>query len=141
MKRFLLSPQRTEPSGFDYATLILRVGSALFMLYGHGWPKFQKLLAGGPYQFADPLGIGTDLSFILVTIAEFFCAILVMIGFYTRVSLIPLVFAMAVAAFIAQAGDPFLAKEKALMFFILFVALLMTGPGKYSLDAMMSKSK
>jgi putative oxidoreductase len=41
---------------------------------------------------------------------------------------------MAVAAFIAHAADPFGTKEKPLLFLVIFIVLLLTGGGKYSLD-------
>ena len=46
---------------------------------------------------------------------------------------------MAVAAFMIHAADPFAKQEKALVFLIAFVALLLTGPGRYSLDAKLGK--
>jgi len=57
-----------------------------------------------------------------------------LIGFITRVSLIPLIITMIVAVFVAHAGDPFSDKELGLFFLITFIVLFLTGPGKYSLD-------
>ena len=41
---------------------------------------------------------------------------------------------MFVAAFIVHMGDPFGRVEKALLFLAVFVILMLTGPGKYSID-------
>jgi putative oxidoreductase len=41
---------------------------------------------------------------------------------------------MAVAAFVAHDGDPFKQKELALLYLVVSVALIFTGPGKYAID-------
>ena len=52
--------------------LFLRVSIGLLMLVGHGWPKLKKLTSGEPIQFPDPIGIGSEVGFVLVVFAEFF---------------------------------------------------------------------
>lgn len=132
--------------------LILRLGIGGFML-SHGWGKLQMVLAGDFDKFGDPIGLGSGLSLVLVVTAEFFGALLVMLGLATRFAAVPPVIAMAVAAFVAHASDPwtmgegarlFLAgeskswasKEPALLFLIPFLALIFTGAGKLSLDGL-----
>jgi putative oxidoreductase len=111
----------------------LRIFGGFLMVYGHGWPKLMRLLSGDPIRFADPLGLGPTLSFVLVIFAEFLCASLVILGLFTRLSTIPLVFSLSVAAFIHHSGDPFRNKELALLFLLIFFTLFLTGPGSYSL--------
>ena len=41
---------------------------------------------------------------------------------------------MFVAAFIVHINDPFSRMEKAILFLAVFMALMLIGPGKYSLD-------
>jgi len=111
---------------------LLRIGASGLMLT-HGIPKFQKLISGN-LEFGDPLGIGSTPSLFLAIIGEFICPILVIIGFKTRWSAMPTVITMAVAAFIVHGADPFAKKEKALMYLILFITIILLGPGKYSID-------
>jgi len=132
MFKKLISAKINEFVAPDAAFLLLRVGAGALMLT-HGFPKLMRILDGN-FSFGDPIGIGPAASLILVTFAEFFCSLFVMAGFMTRASLIPLMFAMAVAAFIAHAGDPFGDKELPLFFLTSFATLFLTGPGKYSLD-------
>ncbi len=110
----------------------LRIGASGLMLT-HGIPKFQNLISGN-LEFGDPLGIGSTPSLFLAIIGEFICPLLVIIGFKTRWSAMPTVITMAVAAFIVHGGDPFKDKEKALLYLILFIAIILLGPGKYSID-------
>jgi putative oxidoreductase len=128
----LFSSKINEFVSPDAALIILRIGTGALMLT-HGFPKLMRILDGN-FSFGDPIGIGPLASLILVTFAEFLCSLFVMAGLFTRASLIPLMFAMAVAAFIAHAGDPFGDKELSLFFLISFITLFLTGPGKYSLD-------
>ena len=100
----------------------------------HGLPKFDRLFGEGPVKFADPFGLGPEISLGLAIFAEVGCAILVMIGFKTRWATIPLMITMLVAAFYAHAADPFGKKELSLLFFTLFLSLLISGGGKYSVD-------
>lgn len=118
----------------DFALLMLRTVSSAFMLFAHGLPKLNRLFSSGEINFADPLGIGTVPSLALAVFSEFFCSVMVMLGLFTRGSLIPLIITMFVAGFVHHAEDPFAQKEKALLFLLIYLFLFITGPGKYSLN-------
>lgn len=94
----------------------------------HGWPKFQKVVVGN-FQFSDPVGLGSGLSLGLAVFAEFFCAILIMLGLFTRTALVFNAITMLIAAFVVHASDPFKTKEMALLYLVISVALILTGPG------------
>jgi putative oxidoreductase len=118
--------------------LVLRLGAGSLMLMNHGLDKLihfsQK--AGG---FADPFGIGSTASLSMDIFAEFFCAIFVMLGLFTRLACIPLIIAMSVALFIAHQGDFFGKGELAGLFLICFTVILFAGPGRISLDRFLVK--
>ena len=117
----------------NIALLILRIVFAGSMLYGHGLNKFYKLIEGD-LTFANPIGIGEAPTLILAVISEFLAPIFILIGYKTRFfSFFPAA-TMFVAAFIVHMGDPFGRVEKALLFLAVFVILMLTGPGKYSID-------
>jgi putative oxidoreductase len=116
----------------DLAILILRIFSGAFIMT-HGIPKVKKIFSGD-LGFGDPIGLGPEVSLVLMAFAEAVCGLLVILGLGTRWATIPLIIGMAVAAFIAHAADPFGTKEKPLLFLVIFIVLLLTGGGKYSLD-------
>ena len=137
--------------------LILRLGIGGYLLT-HGVGKLQMLLAGQFEQMGDPIGLGNVLSLVLLTISELLCALLVMAGLATRLAAAVIVISMAVAAFVAHGGDPwtmgrayeiFLAgetsypasKEPALLYLIPFLALTFTGPGRFSIDALLASRR
>lgn len=112
--------------------LLLRVGFGSMMLT-HGIPKLQKIIAGD-FTFGDPFGIGQTTTLILAVFAEVVFPFLIIIGFKTRLSTIPVIITMAVAAFVVHASDPFSGKEMALLYLTAFISIALLGGGKYSVD-------
>jgi len=118
----------------DLGLLILRLGAGLMLAFGHGLGKVSRVVDGN-FQFADPIGIGAAASLVLAAFAEFFCALAVVVGFKTRWAAVPPAIAMLVAAFVHHAADPWGKKEFPLLYAAIFVALILTGAGRYALDA------
>jgi|SRR5690606_11793797 len=116
----------------DIALAILRIAPSI-MLLTHGVPKLQKILDGN-MEFADPLGIGPAPSLFLAVIGEVVCPILVILGIKTRWAAIPVIIIMAVAGLIHHVNDAFPTKEKAFLYLVFFVVILLLGPGRYSVD-------
>lgn len=120
--------------------LLIRVLAGSFMLT-HGFPKFQMLFSGQEIMFPDPIGLGSQVSFMLIVFAEFFCSIFIIVGFGTRFSAIPLSISMFVAGFMVHAKDPFATKELALIYLAIFIGFIFTGGGKYSVDYLIAGKK
>ncbi|MEZ4815584.1 MAG: DoxX family protein [Bdellovibrionota bacterium] len=123
----------------DLGLLFLRICSGGLML-SHGFPKLQNWysLSG---SFPDPLGIGSTLSLAGAVGAEFFCALLLVLGLATRLAAVPLLFTMLVAAFLVHGADPLQKKELALIYSGMYLALIFLGGGKYSLSNYFPKLK
>jgi putative oxidoreductase len=124
----------------DFGLLAIRLLSGGMMLT-HGLPKFDRLFGEGPVKFADPFGLGPEISLGMVLFAEVGCSLLVMLGFKTRWATLPLLFTMLMASFYAHAADPFSDKELSLLFFTLFLSILISGGGRFSLEGLKGKSK
>lgn len=114
------------------ALLMLRLSSGMMMLV-HGWNKFTQV-GTLKASFPDPFGWGSDISLYLTLLAELICPVLLIIGFITRLAVLPLIIVMGVAIFSIHAKDPFADKELAVFYGIVYFAILLTGPGKFSLD-------
>ena len=117
--------------------LILRITLGSFMLT-HGWPKLASFSEKSE-KFPDPLGIGSYLSLSLATFAEFFCAILLIIGLFTRFAAFNIFATMIVAGLIFHFSDPFDEKEKALLYAAGFLYFLIMGGNRYSVDEWIRK--
>lgn len=131
----------------DVAALILRLAAGAIFL-PHGW---SKVAGEGPGPFAADMaanyGIPTFLGY-LAAYAEFAGAILLIAGLLTRLDALLLAGTMFVAAFIVQLPDalfevpPGAIKlfvilkgiELPLAMFAICAAILLTGPGRLSLD-------
>ena len=123
------------PKGPDLALLLLRVSFGSYMLVFHGLPKlvgWSKMSAG----FHDPLGIGSPVSLGFTIGAELVMAAFVVLGLFTRLASLALVFTMGVAFFIVHSGN-LSGKdsgEMALLYGLAFLVTLVAGGGKFSID-------
>ena len=127
-------------SNVNAALLLLRVGVSLMMLT-HGYPKLMRLFADEPISFTTILGLSAAVSLALAVFAEFICSVFIFLGLGTRLASIPLIVTMSVAAFHAHGGDPFSRKEKALLFLLIYLVLLFTGGGKFSIDHLLARKR
>jgi len=118
----------------DLALLILRICAGGLMAINHGYPKLLKLFGDAPIKFADVFGMGATASLTLAVLAEFVAGLFIVFGLLTRLSTIPAMFTMAVAAFMIHGADPFAKKELALVYLLMYLAIFLMGPGKISLD-------
>jgi putative oxidoreductase len=124
-------------SSINIGLLLLRAGMCIMMI-PHG---YDKLVNFGQYkgQFINFLGLGPEVSLALCVFAEFFCSLFVLFGLFTRAATIPLIISTSVATFIAHGGKIFGEGEHSAMYLVVFLTLLVTGPGKYSVDGMLRK--
>ena len=141
----ILSAKYTN-SAINAGLLILRVGMGVLCM-PHGYAKIKDFDTYRPMMI-NFLGLGQGVSLGLNIFAEFFCAILVIFGLFTRFACVPLVINFLVAVFVAHGGDiifymkngqPAGTAEHPMLYAIAFLTLLITGPGRYSADAAFRK--
>ena len=121
----------------EVACFLLRVSLGSMMLFGHGLDKLSNFSEKSG-KFPDPLEIGSTLSLSIATFTEFFCALAIIIGIWTRYASTLVMLTMGTAAFIFHGSHPFKTKELAMVYFFGFLAVSLTGPGKFSVDHKMS---
>ena len=136
---FFLFGKSTGEGMASLGLLILRVAAGVLMMT-HGWSKIQNF-EGMVQSGFDPVGMGATLSVVMLIGAEFIAALFIVLGLLTRLSAVPLIVAMSVAAFVAHASDPLQVKELSLIYLTIFATLLITGAGKYSLDSLLFRKK
>ncbi|MFN5641173.1 MAG: DoxX family protein [Sphingobacteriales bacterium] len=122
---------------FNLATFVLRATLGVLMV-PHGYNKLVHF-AEKQKEFMNFLGIGSTTSLVLVVFAEFFCAIFLVMGLFTRVTAAILAIVMAVAVFKAHNGEVFGDGEMGMLFLGGFISILLLGGGKASLDGLLSK--
>lgn len=129
---------RNKIAWVDIGLLILRIGIGIIFLF-HGWSK----MTGGVTTWTQ---LGSTMSAFGITFAPAFWgfmaafaevvgATFIIVGLMLRPMSLLLIFTMIVALVThLSMGDPFGIYSNALKALVVFVALLITGPGKYSLD-------
>ncbi len=92
VSRFLLCERLS-----DWAKLGLRVFIG-FMMLTHGIAKIEQFDTLKS-TFPATMGMSSKLSLILIILVEVGCSSLVLLGFMTRLAVLPLMFSMIIAAF------------------------------------------
>jgi putative oxidoreductase len=140
MNRFF-TPGTNSPMA-NLGLLVLRVWIGIAMLLNHGWDKLIHF-SDKAQKFPDLLHLGSPAANLaLVVFAEVLCSALLVIGLLTRFAALVLTINMAVAFFIAHkmalSGER--SGELAFIYLAVYVALLITGPDRYSIDASLFKA-
>jgi putative oxidoreductase len=127
----------------DIGLLILRIGIGCMFIF-HGAPK----MFGGPEKW-EKVGMAmasVGIEFMpvfwgfMAAFAEFIGGICVILGLFFRPACILLTIAMAVAVSMhLRRGDGLQVASHAIEDGIVFLSLILIGPGKYSIDEMLCK--
>jgi len=127
---------RFLPTSVDLALLVLRCWFAVPLLTLHGWGKLANF-AERSQRFSDPYGIGSAASLTLAVSAEVGCSLLLVLGLGTRFAALACAIVMGTAFFFSH-GARFTGPGNGELAFVYggaFVALLLAGGGRFSLDA------
>jgi putative oxidoreductase len=122
---------------FNMAMLVVRLCSGVLIIpYG-----YNKLIhfAEKKDSFMNFMGIGSPLSLALVIFAEFFCGMFIILGLFTRLSVIPPLIVLGVVLFKINHGNIFGKGESAAFFLTCFLVIFLCGPGRASADGLINK--
>lgn len=120
------------------ALLFLRCYVSFIMLT-HAFAKvenFDALLG----SFSAPFGMSKMAALLLIITIELGGSIFLMVGFLSRLALLGLISGMTTAAFFTFHPFAMAQSELAMMYLGVYIALFLTGPGKYSVDYLIKKA-
>lgn len=123
----------SSATALDSGLLVLRVGFGLALALAHGFGKvssperFLQSLAAKDFPLPGFFGWAAIAS-------EFLGGLLLALGLLTRPAAAFVLITLGVAAFDIHAHDPFAKRELALAYVAVALALLIAGPGRFSLD-------
>lgn len=137
MKKFF----STQPIWYDGGLFVVRLILGIFMVY-HGWEIFDRKLMDG-YVTGDMLKNGPDPAFMayLGKGAELVGGILLVFGWLTRLGALIVIFTMGYISFFVGNGIIWYNDQHPFMFVVLGLLFLFTGPGRYSIDAVLESKK
>ena len=131
------------PLNIDLGLLIIRLIIGILMAF-YGFEKlihFNEMAASDFWsKNVSFLGMSGSFPLALTVFAELVCSLALIFGLFTRTSLFVLMFCMA---YIFLVVFPFSILDKgengyqfndAFVYFVIYLGLFFTGPGKYSLD-------
>jgi putative oxidoreductase len=123
------------PRHCDLGLLVLRVGFGFLLCILHGWSKVMHFseMAG---HFPDPLHIGSQTTLLFAILSDLVCSLLIAIGLATRWAALIVAINTGAAFVIVHKASLFGPHngELALLFCIWALAILIAGPGRFSVD-------
>ena len=126
-----LFPEYFRGKGISLLILIMRVIFGV-LFFTHGLDKmmnFNELVQNYP----SIIGLGSYMTLMVTIFCEFCCSLFLISGLLVRIMTIPMIIAMGVAFF--DVHDAMMPEgELALIYFIMFIVLFVTGPGRFSID-------
>lgn len=131
VRAWLSGPVNLAP---HWGLLVLRVWVGFVLAFGHGigkLGKYEKFVAG---VASDGIPL-PELTAPFAIASELVGGILLALGLFTRAAAASILATMLVIAFWVHASDPFMDKEFPLAYAVAALVVLISGPGKYSLDA------
>jgi|GEM_PF-7136 len=123
----------------DLALLFIRVAVSMSMIIVHGFKKVIDI-HGTIEHIPDPLGIGNTASAIISIIANIVAPVFVILGYKARLATIPTLGVTLTGLILVHWGDPLAVRDVPYLYSIVFLFILLAGPGKYSIDNIRFKS-
>jgi putative oxidoreductase len=134
----IITPQPSQRL-LDTGLLLFRLLAGFALLRVHGLEKivnYQEEVRSIP----DPFGLGGEVNVAIAIFSDVFCALLVMGGLFTRLAALSVLCTTLVGLLFVHINDPWHGKDVPMVYSIMFLVILLLGPGRYSLDAKVSKS-
>jgi len=139
-ENFLFGGDDVHSKRANLGRAVLRVFAGLALALGHGLGKLPP--SEGFVEGVAEMGFPAPGFFAwMAALAEFLGGLLLAAGLLTRPASLFIVINLSVAAIISHAGDPFNIREKALLFGTIALMYLLTGAGRYSMDALIRRNR
>ena len=119
--------------------LLLRLAAGTAFMF-HGWPLIQK-----PFHWMGPTASVPGIFQALAAVSQFFGGLAWILGLLTPLASLGLLSTMTFAVYThLSKGDPFVGMgrsyELALVYWCVALLLILIGPGRFSLDALVFKN-
>jgi putative oxidoreductase len=135
MKKIISSLTAPHPShrAFDSGMLLLRAAASLEIALVHGFKKIGVGVAQAE-NIPNPLHLPDVFNNAFAIAANIIFPFFVLIGFFTRVSTLPTLAVTLTGYFVVHWNDALPEKDTPFIYSLIFLIILILGPGKYSID-------
>jgi putative oxidoreductase len=118
---------------FNWAMLLFRIIVSLELIVVHGFKKIGIGVSVAE-QIPNPLHLAETINSVFAISANIFFPFFVLIGFCTRAATLPTLAVTITGYFVLHWNDAALVRDTPFMYSIVFLLILVLGPGKYSID-------
>lgn len=118
---------------FNCTMLLFRIIVSLELIVVHGFKKIGIGVAAAE-QIPNPLHLQETINNVFAISANIFFPFFVLIGFCTRAATLPTLAVTITGYFVLHWNDAALVRDTPFMYSIVFLLILVLGPGKYSID-------
>lgn len=133
-RRWFAKLNASPPSAQELGLALVRFGFGLSMAFAHGLGKLQGAEGFVANLTKNGFPAPTLLGWFAI-LSEFVGGLLLAVGLLSRAAALSVLGTMVVAAFYVHSADPYQRKELALAYALVSIAVLVAGPGRFSLDA------
>lgn len=135
-----LAKRIASATSMDSGLLTLRVGVGATLFVKHGLEKLTGY-STMVQHFPDPIHIGAHASLAFALLTDGICSIFVIVGVLTRPASLLIVINLVTAFFLVHHAAVLHNDhgELVLLYIFAFAALMLAGPGRWSLDARLKK--
>lgn len=135
MRQFLLQLSDPYPSRriFNISMLLFRIAASLEMIIVHGFKKIG-IGTATPEKIPNPLHLLGIFNNAFAISANIVFPFFVLIGFCTRLATLPSLAVTLTGYFVVHWNDSLLEKDTPFVYSLIFLLILLMGPGKYAID-------
>jgi putative oxidoreductase len=142
MKKLLIKTLSPHPLlvVFDCGILLLRVAASLEIAIVHGFKKMGVGVSQAE-NIPNPLHLPEVFNNAFAIAANIVFPFFVLIGLFTRLATLPTLAVTLTGYFVVHWNDPLLQKDTPFIYSLIFLVILILGPGKYSIDNTIYKKR
>lgn len=141
MKQIFRTITNIQPGDnrFHIAMLLFRIAAAAELIAAHGLKKIGVGVADSEIV-PNPLHLPEAFNQAFATAANLIFPLFVIAGLLTRLACLPVLAVTLTGFFVVHLHDAILVRDTPYIYSVVFLLILVMGPGKYSLDFRINKA-
>lgn len=130
---FRLADPFPAPLSYNIAMLLFRTAASLELMVVHGFKKLGVGTAEAE-NIPNPLHLPDAFNNVFAVSANILFPVFILLGFCTRLATLPVLAVTLTGYFVLHWNDAPLVRDTPGIYSLVFLLILVLGPGKYSID-------